>query len=162
MDEAIGDEAQPSVGSRVEVKLQVVHVREGESDDEGTDSEERELLEAMFKRIAVHAVEDPVAKMLFAADAEELTRRSRARAARKSRLQQPLHPASGSNRRNHDEVNGNAIRSRRLGRSTSPASSLRSRGCLSLTVRLTETSIKRYVENVIRRSVMEGRSPRCV
>ena len=33
---------------------------------------------------------------------------------------------------------------------------------LCLTIRLTEMNIKRYVENVIRRSVMEGRSPRCL
>ena len=43
----------------------------------------------------------------------------------------------------------------RLGRSASSPS-------LCLTIRLTEMNIKRYVENVIRRSVMEGRSPRCL
>ena len=43
----------------------------------------------------------------------------------------------------------------RLGRSASSPS-------LCFTIRLTEMNIKRYVENVIRRSVMEGRSPRCL
>ena len=44
---------------------------------------------------------------------------------------------------------------KRLGRSASSPS-------LCLTIRLTEMNIKRYVENVIRRSVMERRSPRCL
>jgi len=145
MDEGISDEAEPSVGSRVEANLQVVHVHDG--DDEDTDSAEEQLLKEMIMKLSAVAHPEPVGKMLFAAKAEELTRRNKAREARQSILQQPLQPASASDQGNHDEVNGNAIRSRRLGRS------FRSRSCLSLTVRLTETSIKRYVQNVICRTL---------
>ena len=122
-----------------------------------TDSEEDQLFMEMIVKLSAAAAPDPVHKFLLTAKAEELTRTNKAREARESMLQQPLQPASASqlNRHNRDEVNGNAIRSRRLGRSASSPS-------LCLTIRLTEMNIKRYVENVIRRSVMEGRSPRCL
>ena len=70
------------------------------------------------------------------AKAEELTRINKAREARER-----LGRSASSSRE-------------RLDRSASSPS-------LCLTIRLTEMNIKRYVENVIRRSVMEGRSPRC-
>ena len=122
-----------------------------------TDSEEDQLFMEMIVKLSAAAAPDPVHKFLLTAKAEELTRTNKAREARASRLQQPLQPASASqlNRHNRDEVityiynNGNATRFRRLGRSASSPS-------LCLTIRLTEMNIKRYVENVIRRSVLEG------
>ena len=128
-----------------------------------TDSEEDQLFMEMIVKLSAAAAPDPVRKFLLTAKAEELTRTNKAREARESILQQPLQPASASqlNRHNRDEVinyiynNGSAARFRRLGRSASSPS-------LCLTIRLTEMNIKRYVENVIRRSVMEGRSPRCL
>ena len=114
-----------------------------------TDSEEAQLFTEMIVKLSAAAAPDPVHKFLLTAKAEELTRTNKAREARASILQQPLQSASASqlNRHNRDEG--------RLGRSASSHS-------LCLTIRLTEMNIKRYVENVIRRSVMEGRSPRCL
>ena len=130
-----------------------------------TDSEEAQLFTEMIVKLSAAAAPDPVRKMLLAAKAEELTRTNKAREAREARQGRtgPLQPASASqlNRHNRDEVinytynNGSAARFRRLGRSASSSS-------LCLTIRLTEMNIKRYVENVIRRSVMERRSPRCL
>ena len=97
-----------------------------------TDSEEAQLFTEMIVKLSAAAAPDPVRKLLLAGKAEELTRTNKAREARES-----------------------AARFRRVGRSASSSS-------LCLTIRLTEMNIKRYVENVIRRSVMEGRSPRCL
>lgn len=130
-----------------------------------TDSEEAQLFTEMIVKLSAAAAPDPVRKMLLAAKAEELTRTNKAREARAARQGRtgPLQPASASqlNRHNREEVvnytynNGNAARFRRGSRAASSSS-------LCLTIRLTEMNIKRYVENVIRRSVMEGRSPRCL
>ena len=100
-----------------------------------TDSEEDQLFMEMIVKLSAAAAPDPVHKFLLTAKAEELTRTNKAREAREGRS------ASSSRER--------------LGRSASSPS-------LCLTIRLTEMNIKRYVENVIRRSVMEGRSPRCL
>ena len=97
-----------------------------------TDSEEAQLFTEMIVKLSAAAAPDPVRKLLLAAKAEQLTRTNKAREARES-----------------------AARFRRSGRSASSPS-------LCLTIRLTEMNIKHYVENVIRRSVMEGRSPRCL
>ena len=95
----------------------------------GDDSEDEEtqLFTEMIVRLSAAASSDPTRKLLLAAKAEELTRTNRAREARAK---------SGA----------------QFGRSSRSASS----HSLCLTIRLTETNIKRYVENVIRRSVMEG------
>ena len=100
-----------------------------------TDSEEAQLFTEMIVKLSAAAAPDPVHKFLLTAKAEELTRTNKAREAREG--------SSASSPRE------------RLGRSASSPS-------LCLTIRLTEMNIKRYVENVIRRSVMEGRSPRCL
>ena len=98
-----------------------------------TDSEEAQLFTEMILKLSAAAAPDPMRNLLLAAKAEELTRTNKAREARESILQQPLQPASAA-----------------------------SSSSLCLMIRLTEMNIKRYVENVIRRSVMEGRSPRCL
>jgi hypothetical protein len=97
-----------------------------------TDSEEAQLFTEMIVKLSAAAAPDPVRKLLLAAKAEELTKTNKAREARES-----------------------AARFRRSGRSASSPS-------LCFTIRLTEMNIQHYVENVIRRSVMEGRSPRCL
>ena len=102
-----------------------------------TDSEEAQLFTEMIVKLSAAAAPDPVRKLLLAGKAEELTRTNKAREARER-----LGRSASSSRE-------------RLGRSASSPS-------LCLTIRLTEMNIKRYVENVIRRSVMEGRSPRCL
>ena len=102
-----------------------------------TDSEEDQLFMEMIVKLSAAAAPDPVRKFLLTAKAEELTRTNKAREARER-----LGRSASSSRE-------------RLGRSASSPS-------LCLTIRLTEMNIKRYVENVIRRSVMEGRSPRCL
>jgi len=92
-----------------------------------TDSEEEQLFTEMIVRLSAAASSDPTRKLLLAAKGEELTRTNKAREARAKSAAQ-------------------------FGRSSRSASS----HSLCLTIRLTETNIKRYVENVIRRSVMEG------
>ena len=115
-----------------------------------TDSEEAQLFTEMIVKLSAAAAPDSVRKLLLAAKAEELTRTNKAREARESILQQPLQSASASQLNRHAYCHEG-----RSGRSASSHS-------LCLTIRLTEMNIKRYVENVIRRSVMEGRSPRCL
>ena len=99
-----------------------------DSDESGdTDSEEEQLFTEMIVRLSAAASSDPTRKLLLAAKGEELTRTNKAREARAK----------------------SAAQFGRSGRSASSHS-------LCLTIRLVETNIKRYVENVIRRSVLEG------
>ena len=133
MDEGIVVEPSVPLGINLVVVDSDASMLGDESGD--TDSEEDQLFMEMIVKLSAAAAPDPVHKFLLTAKAEELTRTNKAREAREGRS------ASSSRER--------------LGRSASSPS-------LCFTIRLTEMNIKRYVENVIRRSVMEGRSPRCL
>ena len=135
MDEGIVVEPSVPLGINLVVVDSDASMLGDESGD--TDSEEDQLFMEMIVKLSAAAAPDPVRKLLLAAKAEELTRTNKAREARER-----LGRSASSSRE-------------RLGRSASSPS-------LCLTIRLTEMNIKRYVENVIRRSVMEGRSPRCL
>ena len=148
MDEGIVFEPSVPLGINLGVVDSDASMLGDESGD--TDSEEAQLFTEMIVKLSAAAAPDPVRKVLLAGKAEELTRTNKAREARESRLQQPLQPASASQSNRHAYCHEG-----RLGRTASSHSPC-------LTIRLTEMNIKRYVENVIRRSVMEGRSPRCL
>ena len=135
MDEGIVVEPSVPLGINLVVVDSDASMLGDESGD--TDSEEAQLFTEMIVKLSAAAAPDPVRKFLLTAKAEELTRTNKAREARER-----LGRSASSSRE-------------RLGRSASSPS-------LCLTIRLTEMNIKRYVENVIRRSVMEGRSPRCL